>query len=134
MSYIGKIQSPDYFVQLVAKTKRDDANLITRCGPVVASDEASSVLLLALSQHWPTDEHEFDELNIATAAPYDERLRRALADFLELRYCRRGGGRALTQKNERDVLRWILGVVGRDIGGLHLRRNAAGWCRVEVVR
>ena len=133
MSYI-KIHRPDYFTRLVAKTKRDDSDLIAQYGPLGASEEDSGALLRALFRRWPTDQDEFDELNIATAAPYDERLRQALADFLELRYCRRGGGRALSQKNERDVLRWILGVVGRDIGGLRLRRNAAGWCRVEATR
>ena len=133
MSYINRIAPPrgDYLARLVAKTRRDGAALLARFGPYPADDEDSAALLLALAEAWPAD--TFDELNIGIEAPYQPRLARALGFLGPLRAHHSGGGLRLSRNNERDVLRWMLGVAGREVGGLRLERNAIGWCRVKRV-
>jgi len=106
---------------------------MARLGPIVASGDASAVLLAAPHRRWPTD--EFDEINIAVAAPYRPEMMAALRFLGQLRIDRRPHGRLrLSAGNERDVLRWMLGIVGREIGGLRLDRNPGGWCTVTITR
>jgi len=119
-----------YFDRLAAKTRRDDGALLARFGPLDAPPAASAELLAALWATWPAG--HFDETNIATMAPSNPHLMRALR-FLSAKTRYYAGGRVLLQRNERDILRWILAVDGRDIGGLRLERDALGWCTVEFV-
>jgi hypothetical protein len=130
MSFIGKIERPaslDYIGRLIAKTAREDATLLAACGYCRARDEDSAELLRALADIWPIT--TFDELNIATKAPGNTRLLRALA-FLGPQVRRFGGGPMLARGNVRDITRWLLMVAGREIGGLRLRRDAIGWCEI----
>jgi hypothetical protein len=120
----------EYFSRLISKTKRDDAVLLTRYGPLDIPAAASAELLTALWAVWPSG--HFDETNISTMAPRNPRLLRALR-FLPAKTRQYAGGRALLQKNERDVLRWILTVEGLDIGGLRLERDPFGWCDIAFV-
>jgi hypothetical protein len=132
MSYI-KIKRRaelDYFGGLAAKTRRDDAELLARHGGCGASDADSARLLAALLEKWP--EGHFDEVNIVVSAPRSPPLMAAL-DFLNPKVRRVAHSPMLSQKNERDVLRWLLSVAAREIGGLRLRRSAIGWCDVEVI-
>jgi hypothetical protein len=52
--------------------------------------------------------------------------------FLGPRVRRVDGYAVLSRQNERDFLRWTLGVAGREIGGLRLDRNSIGWCKVTI--
>jgi len=129
MSFIQKIEI-DYLTRLVAKTRRDDANLIARYGLYPASESDSAALLWALLARWPRD--QFDEFNVAIAALHSPELMKAL-DFMRPTIRRLYGRRMLSRASERDVLRWILTIAGRDVGGLMLDRNRGGWCTVEIV-
>lgn len=82
----------EYFQNLIAKTRRDDALLAL--GPIqLVDDENSAELLRALSGLWPLD--HFDEVNVGVEAPYRPALRRTLEPICP-RYGQWGGGRALT--------------------------------------
>ena len=125
-------QQDDYLTRLVAKTARDDAALLDRFGPIRVSDADSAELLRALLDRWPFG--HFDELNVAVDAPYDRRLRRALAPIVgRVRTRKDWGGGRLSDANKRDVLRWLLAVEGRPLDGLVLARDAIGWCDIEPV-
>jgi hypothetical protein len=137
MSFIGKIRPSnpttadvDYLSRLIAKTRRDNAALLSPFGPHSADDDDSGELLRALRERWPLD--DFDEINVATAAPFDPRLKRALG-FLGPRVRHFGGGLMLSKDNERDITRWVLTVAGREIGGLRLVRDPLGWCSADGV-
>jgi hypothetical protein len=120
----------DYLTRLVAKTRRDDAVVLAGYGDCRASEADSARLLWALLARWPAG--HFDELNVAVEAPDSPGLLAALG-FMGPKVRRCGGYRMLTRDSERDVLRWVLSVVERDIGGLRLVRDAIGWCSVEIV-
>jgi hypothetical protein len=133
MSHISKIQRPDssdYLSRLAAQTRRDDVELVARHGGCRPSDADSTALLAALFQRWP-DGH-FDETNIAVSAPRSPRLLAALG-FLNPRVRRVAHNPMLSGQTERDLLRWMLTIRGRDIGGLRLDRDPIGWCSVSVV-
>ncbi len=122
---------PDEFfnwpAHVAAKTRRDDAALLARHGVLTAADRASAALLWALAAKWPTD--KFDEINIGTEAPYNRSMKRAVEGVIgAMRIRQSGGGPRLSAQNERDVLRWMLGIVGRPIDGLVLVRDPIGWC------
>jgi hypothetical protein len=123
---------PDEFyhwpLQMAKKTARDDAQLLRRHGLLVADDRASAALLWALAARWPRD--KFDELNIGIEAPYDRQMRRAVEGIIGAVRMRNCGGPRLSARNERDLVRWMLGVVGRPIDGLVLVREPIGWCDV----
>lgn len=121
----------EYFRRLIQRTRRDDAALMARFGPVGVGDGASAELLRALAARWPLD--RFDEINIAVEAPYNPRMKRALAFLGPVRVTQGGGGRVLSARNMRDVTRWILTIAGRDIDGLMLVRDPIGWCEIETV-
>jgi hypothetical protein len=118
----------DWPRRLVAATRRQDAAVLRKYGPLHAPGEASAALLRALKRRWPTD--TFDELNIATAAPYEPVLRDTVEGVIG-----RAGivGRPprLDRDNERDLWRWFLGIAEIEIDGLRLHRDAIGWCRVQ---
>jgi hypothetical protein len=116
-----------YITRLVAKTQRDDRALLLEFGPLYADDDDSAELLRALLARWPLS--DFDETNVATAAPYDPRLKRALG-FINPRTRHHGGGLSLSAENQRDVWRWLLTIDGREIGGLRLTRDPIGWCEI----
>jgi hypothetical protein len=134
MSYISKIQKIEvnYLAQVVAKTRRDDAELLAQYGEYRCSDADSASLLWALTAHWPRD--QFDELDIAVDAPYSRPLLAALS-FMKPTVRRIPGSawRQLTAETKRDVWRWMLGVEGRDSGGMKLDRNRGGWCQIAIV-
>jgi len=131
MSFIQKIEI-DYLTRLVARTRRDDAALIARYGLYPASDSDSAQLLWALLAQWPHD--QFDEVNIAVAAPYSRRLMAALG-FMRPTIRRLPGSswKTLSRESRSDVLRWILTIASCELGGLLLDRNRGGWCTVEIV-
>jgi hypothetical protein len=85
-------------------------------------------LLRALRERYPAD--TFDEINIATAAPGNPDLLRAL-DFLDARIDR--PRRRLTHRSAAAVAEWIERVQGLPVDGLTLTRNRIGWARVESV-
>jgi hypothetical protein len=114
-----------YITRLVAKTRRDDVALLARLGPLYADDDAE--LLRSLYARWPLD--YFDQTNIATEAPYNARMKRALG-FLGPRVRHHGGGLSLSAENERDVWRWLLTIAGRELDGLRLTRDVIGWCEI----
>ena len=120
----------NYFMALIAQTRRKDAKLISRFGPYRVGAEASAELLQALRERWPAD--HFDELNIAIEALRDRRLWQALGFLSPLRKIS-FGGRRLCRRNERDITRWLLTVAGQNIGGLRLERDPCGWCDVAVL-
>jgi hypothetical protein len=132
MSFISKIQRPadDYLARLVAKTRRDDEALLSSDGPLNPAEDDLALLLAALADTWPGD--QFDELNIALRAPAAPLLLAAL-NFLDPRVGRDRSGRRLSRRNELDILRWMLGVAGREIAGLRLSRNPGGWATIEIV-
>jgi hypothetical protein len=130
MSYIGKIQrsnSDNYLSRLITKTRRDDADLIARHGILSAAAADSARLLSALLQHWP--EGHFDEVNVAVSAPRSPALMATLG-FIDPKVRRVAGWPQLSRENQRDFLRWGLGVAGREIGGVRLERDPFGWCDV----
>ena len=107
----------------------EDAALLARHGVLTAADRASATLLWALAAKWPTD--KFDEINVGTEAPYNGAMRRAVEGVIEtVRTRHSGGGLRLSARNERDLVRWFLGIVGRPIDGLVLVRDPIGWCDV----
>lgn len=117
----------DYISALIEKTQRDDAAL-QRLGPVQIGDDASAAMLGALSARYSGT---FDEFNVRLDAPENERLMRAVRAITTPKVGRLAGEKALSAANERDLLRWLLSVAGRDIGGLRLERDMIGWCTVE---
>jgi hypothetical protein len=119
----------EYFRRLIEKTRRDDAALLARPPPLV-NDGASLNLLRALVAKWAFD--AFDETNISVSAPYDPQLKRAL-EPINARFRNWAGGRALLRKNQRQVRRWLLALVGRDVGGMRLTRDALGWFEFEIL-
>ena len=92
------------------------------------TDAESAELLRVLRTRWPAD--DFDELNIATAAPHDEELLRSL-DFIGPKVRRMNGGAMLSTSNQRIIEMWFLAVAGRNIDGLTLTPNRAGWCSIR---
>jgi hypothetical protein len=112
----------EYFRQLIAKTRRDDAALLAR-DPLQVDDGDSLDLLRALAGLWPLD--HFDEVNIAVTAPFHEPLKRAL-EPINPRFGQ-WGGRALTLRSQRQARRWLLDLVGREIGSLRLTCDPLGW-------
>ena len=131
MSHISKTEDDFYYwpAEMAAKTRRDDAALLARFGPLLADDRASAALLWALAAKWPTD--KFDEVNIGVEAPFNRPMRRAVEGVIGAVSIRQsGGGPRLSARNERDLWRWFLGIVDRPIDGLVLVRDPIGWCDV----
>ena len=127
------IIKPDEFfnwpTHMAAKTRRDDAALLARFGVLLASDRDSATLLWALAERWPRD--KFDEINVGVEAPANRPMKRAVEGVIGAARIRQsGGGPRLSARNERDVVRWMLGTVGRLIAGLVLVRDQIGWCDV----
>lgn len=129
MSFIRNIEG-GYLAAVIAKTRRDDAALIAKYSRYPCGDGDSGQLLWALLAQWPHD--QFDELNVAIDAPRSPQLMAALRFMRPKIQRQRGTVWMLSSETERDVLRWILGVAGREVGRLRLDRTPAGWCTVEV--
>ncbi len=113
----------EYFRRLVEKTRRGDAALLTRVSLQI-NDGDSLGLLRTLAWRWPLD--RFDEISVAVAAPFCLPLRRAL-NPIHPRFGRWAGGAALLPTCHWKLRRWLLGLVGRDVGGLMLARDEIGW-------
>jgi hypothetical protein len=130
MSYVNKTEDFYYWpAHMAAKTRREDAQLLAQFGPLLASDQSSAALLWALAAKWPTD--KFDEINVGVEAPYNRAMKRAVEGVIGLVRTRQsGGGLRLSARNERDLLRWFLSIIGRPIDGLVLVRDPIGWCDV----
>jgi hypothetical protein len=88
--------------------------------------EADARLLRELRKRYPGDDN-FDEINVATAAPSAPDLLDAL-NFLGVKVDRRH--RALSHRSRDAVEEWIKQVEGRPADGLVLRRDKIGWCSV----
>jgi len=116
----------EYFTALIEKTRRDDLAALRRPADRV-TDAASARLVAALAAQWGPDA-QFDELNCAIEAVSSTRLWEALAPF-GFRWRRP----QLDKGAERRIERWLIVTAGRELGGLRLRRNAIGWCRIEAV-
>jgi hypothetical protein len=130
MSYVNKTE--DFYcwpVEMAARTRREDAQLLRHYGPLLRSDQSSAALLWALAAKWPTN--KFDEINIGVEAPYNRAMKRAVEAVIgAVRIRQSGGGPRLSARNERDLVRWFLGIIDRPIDGLVLVRDPIGWCDV----
>lgn len=91
--------------------------------------ELEATLLRALAECWPYPA-AFDASNISGAVQGQRypALLPALG-FLNLRWLK-GTGRLSTGSN-RALDKWLWKIDGRERGGLILRRDRLGWCRVS---
>jgi hypothetical protein len=117
----------DYISRLIEKTARDDRAL-RRLGGLPVDDDDSAALLSVLFARWPHD--QFDEVNIAVNAPYEEAMLAAVTPIIGKSKIVQRCGKSLSPDNERDICRWLLSVAGREIGGYRLERNRIGWCTI----